>query len=350
MIRRINPCDYNKWDQYVISHPSGTLYHHSLWKEVLEESYGYEPFYMVSLEAGDEISGAFPLFLIKSSFTGRRLVSLPFSNVGGPLTNSHEVSQALVNAAVDQSHLMKCDYVEIRTQGNLNGIEKWGFHRSDHFNSSIVELAENPDVVWSNFQDRNLRTEIRKAIRSGIRVRMEVNGEHLKEFYFLLLKTRRKHGIPPQPYSFFKKLWDTMSSRNLIRLLLADYQGKIIVGLILLVFKDRIIAAYMGSDDHFLHMRPHQLIYWKAMEWGCENGFHYFDFLRTARENQGLLYFKKRWGGRNLDIPYFFYPKPMGMTEIQEKSLKYRLSTALWRKIPSFITPWGSRTLYRHFG
>lgn len=349
-IRRIFPCEDPKWDSYITSHPMGSLYHHSLWEKVLEETYGYEPFYLASLEQEEGIQGVLPLFLVKSSFTGNRLVSLPFSNVCGPLGNSPSIVYDLVKAAKTLAVDHQCKYLELRTQGDLNGIEELSFHRTNSFYNSHVNLTKDPKTVWSNFRDRNLRTEIRKALRMGVEVQMYSGGEHLKEFYTLLTKTRRKHGVPPQPFSFFTNLWRIFHSENSIRLLLASYQGKIIVGLILLIFRNTVIAAYIGSEDHYLPLRPHQLIYWKAMEWGCNSGFQSFDFLRTAKENEGLLYFKQRWGSQEKEIPYFSFPRPRGITSLHEKNLPYRVTTALWRRMPTFLIPWCGKVLYRHFG
>jgi FemAB-related protein (PEP-CTERM system-associated) len=350
VIKRINPCEDQGYDQYVISHPRGTFYHLSLWKEVLEQTYGYEPYYLASLDDNNEIDGILPLVLIKSPLTGKRFVSLPFSNVCGPLGKSASVIQTLVKEAIIHTRELNCNYLELRTQGNPVEMEVMGFHRSDYFQSSIVKLSSNSSMLWSNFPDRSLRKDIRKAIRSGIKVKMDQNGDGLKQFYKLLLKTRKKHGLPPQPYSFFENLWAKMYPSNYIKLLLAEYEGKIIAGLIILLYKKTVIGGYIGSDSHYMNLRPHQFICWKAMEWGCENGFQYFDFLRTAQDNEGLKYYKKRWGSNEIETPYFYYPKPMGMTSVHENSLKYRMITAFWRKIPSLVTPMGGRILYRHFG
>ena len=37
--------EFPQWDAFITQHPNGTIYHHSAWKEVIEKTYGYQPYY-----------------------------------------------------------------------------------------------------------------------------------------------------------------------------------------------------------------------------------------------------------------------------------------------------------------
>jgi hypothetical protein len=43
---------------------------------------------------------------------------------------------------------------------------------------------------------------------------------------------------------------------------------------------------------------------WTAIKWGCENGYHTFDFGRTDLSDEGLRAFKNGWGTREEPLVY----------------------------------------------
>jgi hypothetical protein len=75
-----------------------------------------------------------------------------------------------------------------------------------------------------------------------------------------------------------------------------------------------------------------------------------YDFGRTAADNQGLCEFKQRWGTTQTDMPYYFDPPSEGMSVVKSDSLKYRLFTGAFRRMPpALAVPIGGR-IFRHFG
>src|SRR5919198_1346137 len=69
------------WDECVLSHPKGSVYHHSAWIKVITSTYHYEPFLVASKDAkSGRTNGIAPFLFIHSWLTGKRLVSLPFTS------------------------------------------------------------------------------------------------------------------------------------------------------------------------------------------------------------------------------------------------------------------------------
>ncbi len=64
---------------------NGTFFHQSKWAEVLKETYGYEP-RTISLYAGKDNRVCQLNLCVVHGVFGTRLVSLPFSDYGGPLS------------------------------------------------------------------------------------------------------------------------------------------------------------------------------------------------------------------------------------------------------------------------
>jgi serine/alanine adding enzyme len=74
--------DETVWDSYIHSSNTSTFYHQIGWRNVVEKTYKHKPIYLAAKEE-DEIKGVLPLFLMRSMFFGKKLVSVPFAPYGG---------------------------------------------------------------------------------------------------------------------------------------------------------------------------------------------------------------------------------------------------------------------------
>jgi lipid II:glycine glycyltransferase (peptidoglycan interpeptide bridge formation enzyme) len=194
-----------------------------------------------------------------------------------------------------------------------------------------------------------VRTEVRQALKKGVETRAGESEEDLKLFYGLFASSRLRHGVPCQPYSFFRNLWRHMAPRYL-DLILATVEGRVAGGLITLGLGRTLCAAYIGSDFAFRSRRVHQLMFWKAIEMGCERGFQAFDFLRTPKNSESLRYFKTRWGAHEEDLVYMYHPEVAGTASTVEESAKYAIMTRVLKRSPLFVGKLLGRVLYRHLG
>src|SRR5690348_5292349 len=89
--------DRARWDAFVRSHPFGTPFHLTAWRDTLQSVFGYEPKYRIATKGG-RIVGVLPLFLVDNFMTGRVLISTPFAVYGGILADSDEAHAALRTA------------------------------------------------------------------------------------------------------------------------------------------------------------------------------------------------------------------------------------------------------------
>src|SRR3990172_8371413 len=83
-LKVINPLDYPEWDKLLLSTRDYSFFHSSAWARVLHESYGYRPLYFTSIDNGILLS-VIPIMEINSIFTGKRAVSLPFTDYCEPI-------------------------------------------------------------------------------------------------------------------------------------------------------------------------------------------------------------------------------------------------------------------------
>ncbi|MCX9084520.1 MAG: GNAT family N-acetyltransferase [Candidatus Methanoperedens sp.] len=342
----------NELNEFVTNPENMACLWHSLeWKQILEKEYSYKPFYLLAKE-NDTVCGVLPLFQIKSMVTGNRLVSLPFSYYCGIVTSSVDVQIKLVNEAQELANKLNCNYLELKMQKPLQEdvILKTRLLETTYYYTSILKLYEDSNENWKKLDTRRTRWAINKAKRSGVEIKTETDINDLKIFYNLKVKTRRKHGSPTHSLKFFKSIMEKFKREDLVKLWVAVHDKQIISALIFYTFKDTVMPAYIAADEKYNSFMPSNLLYWNAIEWGCNNGYKYFDFGRTEPNNEDLLKFKTKWGCDNYKIPYYYYPIVPNLMSKNRDSTKAGIITGVWKKLPVPILKILGPKLIKHLG
>ncbi|HEX5414407.1 MAG TPA: GNAT family N-acetyltransferase [Chloroflexota bacterium] len=334
------------WTDFVAASDGATIYHDAAWLEVIARTYGFQPRVFTLTNGSGEIGAILPTFLVTSRLTGRRLISLPYTNAAGPLHRPGVDDTPLLDAAIELARKEACRYVEVRGQPGQDTTYP-EFERSSYFESFLLNLEPGRDPVRASF-DKRARRGIARSIKSGVAVRFGADLDAVRAFYQLNLLTRRKHGVPPQPFTFFQLLWEALRPRGAIEILLAELDRRVVAGMVLLVHRDRVTYAYGASDQRYLRYAPNHALFDAAIGWSIERGFRSFDFGRTSPDNPGLLEFKRQWGARRLSLPYYYWPRRDGFVGAGENGLKYRCFTALWRRLPLGATSILGPALYRN--
>jgi hypothetical protein len=60
--------------------------------------------------------------------------------------------------------------------------------------------------------------------------------------------------------------------------------------------------------------------------------------------------FKQRWGTTRVELPYYFDPPHEGVSVVRSDSLKYRLFTTAFRRMPESWSIRIGERIFRHFG
>ncbi len=341
-----NEMEMEQWDHFIESHPDGTPFHLSCWLRTINETYSFEPFLYVLKNDNSNISSVFPVFRLKSIITGKRLVSLPFSDYCTPLFNTEESQMDVIKHILNNIG-RKIKYIEVR--GLLS--EKTGFVCHNYYKHHFLKLCSDPIEIKRNINKRTIQYSIKKAQKAGIKIR-EVNSiRGIEEFYKLNLMTRIKHGVPSQPRKFFMNMFHNMISKGHASILLAIWDSKAIAAGIFIKFKKTIYYKYNVSNPLYMSKKaPNHLLTWKAIEKACLEGYRYFDFGRTAPDNAGLMRYKEMWGAETRNLPYFYYPRVKGVAKKGESGLFYHIAKGFWQSMPDAIVLKVGPLIYRHLG
>ena len=326
------------------------FYYRQEWLDLITSLYGYSVIPLTTANSAGQITGFLPLCFMQSPLTGRRLVALPFSDHCPLLAADETSANDLIDQAIRLAQQKRVKYLELRTGSNVVLTKRSDLVEGNLYVRWLMPLMADPESMWSNLR-KPVQKRIKKSRREGVQIRLAQGREDIAHFYQLHLQTRsKKHGMPAQPQRFFYELWDLFAPSGSMQMLFAAYREAIIASIILLVDGTTVRCVYSASDETYLHVAPNNLLWWEAIIWSIMHGYQMLDLGRTARDNEGLMEFKRRWGAFEEPLPYYYYPCSAGLAATPESSWKFRLLTKGWRSLPLWISvPVGSY-LYKHLG
>lgn len=332
-----------EYDKLVLNSRDYTIFHSSAWAKILCDAYGYNPAY-VALINENKFDFLMPLMEINSHLTGKRAVGLPFSDFCGPLTKDYRSHQTFLSFLIEQGKISGWDYIEIR--GGEDIFNK--FNPSVSYLTHEIEFSGNVTGLQSEFRS-STRRNIKKAEKNGIKVELLGSEDAVNAFYRLNCLTRKKHGLPPQPFSFFKSVYRHIISKNSGMIALASQNSKYVAGALFLHFGKKALYKYGASDPNYDELRANYLIFDKVIKWYSDQGFFALNFGRTSTENYGLRQFKTGWGAKEMLIYYYKYDIQRGMfrTDRQKENGFYN---KIFRNIPVPVSVFIGSKLYRHVG
>lgn len=345
----IDPMQDGRWDRFVESHAFGWLCHLSGWKRVLETSFPHLHGHYFALVQDGEIRAALPVYEVRSRLIGRRLVSIPFATLSDPLVATSDDMAALLDAAIDLSKRIGIGAIEIRTLLAPGFVldERLGVSRL--FKHHFLGLDNPLEEISRKFHRSCVRQRIARAKAGGIEVTGGETERDLREFYRLYLMSRKRLGLPPQPYHFLQSLWQTFYPEKRIGLLMAKKDGQPVAGLMLFKFRERVSAEFAAYDESFLNFSPLHALFWEAIQDARREEYKIFDFGRTSPDNGSLMDFKNRWGTTVIDLPHYYYPRMLcGRDAAKYDSFSYRFVREICKTAPEPVRVGLGKFLYQH--
>ncbi|HXP59915.1 MAG TPA: GNAT family N-acetyltransferase [Dongiaceae bacterium] len=297
----IDPLRHPAWDALLAGHPESSFFHGCAWAQVLHETYGHQPAYFGRLAAG-ELADLLPVMEVSSPWTGRRGVSLPFTDFCAPLAASEADGHALYDAALAYGAQRGWRYLECR--GTVPGCP--GASPSLAFHGHVIDLQTGPDALFKGL-DAAVRRGIRKAEAAGLQIEFGVDLESVRTFYALHCQTRKRHGLPPQPFRFFENIARFMLHHGEGSVLIARTGPTPVAAAVFFHHGRQALYKFGASDYASQRLRPNNLLMWEAMKRYAGEGFTRLHLGRTSLANEGLRRFKLGFGAAEHRIEYTRY-------------------------------------------
>jgi hypothetical protein len=345
---QLDPTQDPRWAELVEKHPNASVFHTVGWLQALRRSYGYEPVAFTTSPPTGELKNGLVFCRINSWLTGRRLVSLPFSDHCEPLCESAEDVNFLIRylqAALDHQ---EWKYLEIRpVTWNLGPTgERIGCLPAARYFLHTLDLRPDLNEVFRGLDKDSVQRRIQRAERAGLVEKCGRSKDLLNDFYSLFVITRSRHQVPPIPYGWFQNLIHCQDKALEIRV---AYQEEIPIAAILtLRFREVVYYKYGCSDAHFNKCGATPWLLWRAIAAAKSQGAKEFDMGRTQEDHRGLLAFKNHWVPRPRRMVYWQFPFISSLDSAEGWKLK--LAKQLFSYMPAKLLTFVGKLIYRHIG
>ena len=341
----LDPLQDPRWPEFLERHPSASVFHSRGWLDALRRTYGYEPIVYTTSPPRAELANGLVFCRVASWLTGRRLVSLPFSDHTEPLTTGKEELQYLLSFLEQARQRENWKYIEIRPlrKAVQNGD---GFEKSGSFYFHRIDLRPPIDVLFRSFHKSCIQRKIRRAERETLTCEEGRSEAFLDKFYQLLLLTCRRKQLPPQPLAWFRHLIACMGDS--LKIHMSSKNDRPVASILTLSFKGCLTYKYGCGDARFGNLGGMHLLLWRAIEEAKRNGLHEFDLGRSDVDAPGLVTFKDRWGTTRSVINYLrCSASPIPGVRVGWPA---RIEKQFCTYAPDRFLVAAGEMLYRHFG
>jgi hypothetical protein len=290
------------WEGFAREH--GAFYHLPQWAACLGEIYRLRLQCYSAREAG-RLQGLLAVAEVPALLGPRRLVSLPFSYAAGPLALDVRTADALTIALREHARDRGIRRVEVKSRGEYPPAP--GFHRTSRYMTFEIPTEQGEAAVWDQLHRGSTQRSIRKAEKSGLVIR---RGDTAGDWLIMAEDPAAAITVWKGP-----RAW---------------------------------IYGFGASDPAQLEHRPNHALIWAAIRDAIGAGCR-FDLGRVAPEQEGLLEFKRRWGGQAIPLAYDYWPEPGGLNQAARDRGIMATAATVWTRLPARVARLGAG-LYRYLG
>jgi hypothetical protein len=291
----VDPTRYADWGTIIDQQPNAGIFHTANWAAVLRDTYKFDPAYFC--DRSDGSTSVLPLMEVNSWLTGRRGVGLPFTDECEPLCSQPWQFDSLYGALREHAAKRKWKTWELR-----GGARFLPPTPSTTFYGHSLDLSMPPAIERL---PSGTRRAVRKAEKNKVTVTFSESLEATASFYKLLCRTRRRHGLPPQPFTFFSHVQKHLLAPGKGFVATATHDDTPIAGAIFLCFGNEAYYKFVASDERYKELCGTSAVVWRSIEALAQQGIKRVNLGRTSNDNAGLRRFKLSWNAVERRIDYF---------------------------------------------
>ena len=321
-VRELADGDASAWDAFVETCPSGTFFHYSGWKEVIEQHLGHRCYFLLC-EDESGISAVLPLARVRSLLFGDVLVSLPFLVYGGVAGRCDRAMAALVDYAASLAKQLRVDHLELRHRDGPTA----GWPAKETHVTFRKEIYDDSDRNLSAIP-RKQRAMVRKGIKAGLSTDTDNDPRRLHR---ILLECKRNLGTPFFSQSFIGKIIEVFGDK--VEVTIVRNGSADVAGVMSFRFRDEILPYYGGGGQNARSVYANDFMYWDVMCRASEDGVRVFDYGRS-QIGSGAYRFKKHWGFEPQPLYYECLSVEKPVSTLTPTSSGYARAVRLWKRLP----------------
>lgn len=334
-----------EWNRFVERHPHGHLLQSCQWAQ-FKSRHAWSACRVIAREQGQIAAGAQVLF--------RRIGPVSVAYVPkGPVVDWENA--ALAAAVVDGLHAIcrQRRAVFLRVEPDLpyspalaQRLAALKFRHAGKvqpLSTLVLDIDRDPEEILAGMKPKT-RYNIRLAERKGVQVREGAEAD-VSVFYRLSQITSLRDDFPIHAEAYYRDAYRTFVAADMARLLLAEYNGEVIAGLMVFAFGPTAWYMYGASSNRYRNVMPNHLLQWRAIRWAQARGCKVYDFwgipdeigqdptlaALAAQRSDGLwgVYrFKEGFGGRVV--------RYVGAYDYAYVPIIYAAGVTLWPRLRHF--------------
>lgn len=295
---QVNPFVSKLWDNAVLASMSPQFFHLSSWLKMLVDTYGFKPL-CYTLESDQNCT--IPILITKTLTGKKKAIALPFSD-GCNIDCEKLPHDELVGRLLEIAKNENCKTLEFRGTTTFKPSEE----PSHSYFGHVLNLTNNEEQLLKGLSSSK-RRNIKKAQRENTVVTFHNDKDAILQYYRLHCITRKRHGLPPQPLTFFNSLYDNIIFSKQGEVALA-YSGDVpVAGAVYLFCGSEVLYKFGASDKSVQNLRSNDLLMWEAIRKYAQKGYKTFSFGKTESFHEGLCRFKEGFGACRIDLNDYCY-------------------------------------------
>lgn len=317
--------DVTEWQNFVVSQAHANVYHDARWHRLIKDNFGHNPHYITCCKPDGSLCGVLPTVHLKSKIFGSFLVSMPYFNYGGPLTEYPDVAQKMMEFAAQTGDSLDCTHLETR-ETQLR--EPWLCKQ--HKVTMILPLPDSDEEL-----DGQLGTKVRAQVKRAARedLKFVIGGaELLPEFYRVFSHNMRDLGTPVYSRQFFASILENFNEQA--SLTVVRHAGKPVAAGFLLGFNDKLEIPWASSLRKANPLGANMFMYRQILRIAIERNYRFFDFGRSSKGASTYKY-KKQWGAVEHPLYWHYWLRDSDeLPALNPDNPKYKLAISVWQKLP----------------
>lgn len=296
--------DESAWKKFINTNPKSNVFHTPEMQRVFARTHNHRPqLWAVAGRENVPLALFLPVEIILfPSLKGLTTRTVSFGSIlYEPTAEGKEALFHLLDSYLNHASHASL-FTELRNLSDMGDVQdvlqKKGFKARDELNF-LIHLDKAPEQLLQSMGART-RKKIRRGLRENkIRVSELRSKNEISSWYELLRQTYRRAKIPLAPRSLFESAFEELVPAGMAIFLQAKIDGKLVACSLELIHKDIIYGWYCGVDRAYSRFSPSEMLIWKILRWGAENGFQLYDFGLAGQPgiDYGVRNFKAKFGG-----------------------------------------------------
>ena len=277
-----------EYSEFAENFSSATPFHSVEWLTALENSLGIKCETAMFYENSDLV-GVCPLFPKKIA-----VMKIYFSPIFGTETAYLGVLGKDLSGMLNSLKEKAGDFFVIQPPDLKVSVRGFAVENKDTIITNLD--AASADEHFKRVR-KGHRYDTKKSEKEGVAISEDYSNEAISEYYKLLKQTYAKSEYAPLPESFYQEVISALHSKDKIKLLFAEYEGKKIAGAAFPYTGETAYYWTGGSrkEKEYTSLYPNNLLQWELIKWAYRQGIKKYDMLGGSLE--GIKQFKLGWGG-----------------------------------------------------